>query len=43
MQGVDPAIAEAFAMGQRNAETIELFEHFCRNVRIESRRWSWPD
>ncbi len=36
MQGMDPAIAQAVALGQRNAETIELFERFCRNVRVES-------
>jgi hypothetical protein len=35
VQDIDPAIAQAVAMGQRNAATIGLFERFCRNIRVE--------
>lgn len=35
MGDIDPAIAQAVAIGQRNTEVIELFERFCRNVRVE--------
>jgi hypothetical protein len=31
----DPERARAVALGRRNAEVIELFERFCRNVRVE--------
>jgi hypothetical protein len=32
----DPEIAHYVALGQRNAEVIELFARFCRNVRVEA-------
>ncbi len=35
VEDIDPAIAQTVALGQRNAEVIELFERFCRNVRVE--------
>ena len=35
MDQEDPEIARAVALGRRNAEVIELFERFCRNVRVE--------
>jgi hypothetical protein len=31
----DPERARVVALGRRNAEVIELFERFCRNVRVE--------
>lgn len=35
MDQEDPERARAVALGRRNAEVIELFERFCRNVRVE--------
>lgn len=34
--GLDPAWAEAIAIGKRNAESIERFERFCLNVSVEA-------
>jgi hypothetical protein len=35
MGQADPEAARYLALGQRNAEAIELFERFCGNVRVE--------
>ncbi len=35
MNQADPEEAPYLALGQRNAEAIELFERFCGNVRVE--------
>jgi hypothetical protein len=35
MDQADPEEAHYLALGQRNAEAIELFERFCGNVRVE--------
>jgi hypothetical protein len=35
MDQADPEAARYLALGQRNAEAIELFERFCGNVRVE--------
>ncbi len=35
MDRADPEAAHDLALGRRNAETIELFERFCGNVRVE--------
>lgn len=34
--GLEPAWAEAIAIGKRNAKTIERFERFCLNVSVEA-------
>jgi hypothetical protein len=39
VEEIDPAIAQAIAMGQRNAKVIELFERLFRNVRVETFGW----
>jgi hypothetical protein len=39
VEEIGPAIAQASAMGQRNAKVIELFERLCRNVRVETFGW----
>ena len=36
MNQADPETAHYLALGQRNAEAIELFERFCGNVRVEA-------
>jgi hypothetical protein len=35
MDQADPEAARYLALGQRNAEAIELFRRFCGNVRVE--------
>ena len=36
MDQADPEMTHYVALGQRNAEVIELFARFCRNVRVEA-------